>query len=267
MAIKKLAGGTNHVYLLNIDKRQYVLKYPKFAAQDLINRHNEYIAGQITTAARINIPFLYYDPTSGINITRYQQGSQILTAELLRLNSIWQGVADLLKQLHHLPQAFPQDIAIFELLNFYRKKLNPTAIEEILIDFSHWDFWITACHNALNSLSITHTPCHNDPILGNFLLTPHKIYLIDWEYAGNNDPCWDLASLSLEAEFDQRQDKLFLEYYWQNDLSDEIHYRFNIYKILVDYLWALWCCHMQDYHHAVRRWRRFKEQAKIFVFK
>ena len=41
-------------------------------------------------------------------------------------------------------------------------------------------------------------PCHNDPWPGNLLDADGpdgRIYLIDWEYSGMNDPMWDLADL------------------------------------------------------------------------
>lgn len=266
MGVKRLSGGTNQVFLIDMNKRQYVLKIPKPAAIELIDRQNEYSAGQITAAAGINIPFIYYDPNSGINITRYQNQSQVLTRQLLQQTSIWQGVADLFKKLHQLPQFFSKDIVIFELFDFYRKKLTSAHREEILIDFYQWDSWISSCQKTLAKIPISKAPCHNDPILENFLITPKNILLIDWEYAGNNDPYWDLASLSVEAQFDQQQDQQFLEYYGQFPLTELIYCRYNIYKILVDYLWALWCCHMQDYSNAKRRWQRFNENATKFIF-
>ena len=37
------------------------------------------------------------------------------------------------------------------------------------------------------------------PVPGNLLDTGERVYVIDWEYSGMNDPVWDLADLSVEA--------------------------------------------------------------------
>jgi thiamine kinase-like enzyme len=56
-------------------------------------------------------------------------------------------------------------------------------------------------------------PCHNDPWPGNLIDADGRVYLIDWEYSGMNDPVWDLADLSVEAGFDAEQDRAMVEAY------------------------------------------------------
>ncbi len=58
-----------------------------------------------------------------------------------------------------------------------------------------------AIKDRMNKLAITKTPCHNDPLCENWLRDPKRIYLVDWEYAGMNDPLWDLADISIEAGY------------------------------------------------------------------
>ena len=44
--------------------------------------------------------------------------------------------------------------------------------------------------------------CHCDPLCENFLDTGERMWIVDWEYSGMNDPMWDLGDLSVEAGFD-----------------------------------------------------------------
>ena len=46
-------------------------------------------------------------------------------------------------------------------------------------------------------------PCHCDPLAENFLDTGARMWIVDWEYSGMNDPMWDLGDLSVEGGFDQ----------------------------------------------------------------
>ena len=43
------------------------------------------------------------------------------------------------------------------------------------------------------------------------------MYIIDYEYAGNNDPMWDLGDLSVEGGFDAEQDAVLLRAYFGGD--------------------------------------------------
>lgn len=84
-------------------------------------------------------------------------------------------------------------------------------------------------------------PCHNDLVPENLVKSgDDKIYLIDWEYAGMNDPVWDLAAHSLESSFSSKDDELFLSLYFTEGITDEIRTRFMMHKIFQDFIWSLW---------------------------
>jgi thiamine kinase-like enzyme len=260
MVITPLHGGTNQVFLVSGKPGQFVIKIPKPAAMALIDRKNEYHANTLTAAAGISLPFCYFDLESGINITRYHANSQNLTPALLQHEPISVAVADLLRTLHQLPSAFLRDIDIFAVIADYRLRIAGKLPLE-LADLPDWDPFISSLHQEFSTLNIPLVPCHNDLVLANFLVAPERIYLIDWEYSGNHDFCWDLASLASEAEFSPSQEQKFLENYFKNKVPKFIERRYQIYKILSDYLWTLWCIVMQDHDNTQSRWQRFK--AKI----
>ena len=60
-------------------------------------------------------------------------------------------------------------------------------------------------------------PSHCDPLCENFLDTGERMYVIDYEYAGNNDPMWDLGDLSVEGAFGPAQDEALLHAYFGDD--------------------------------------------------
>ena len=66
------------------------------------------------------------------------------------------------------------------------------------------------------------------------------MYLIDWEYAGMNDGMWDIADVSIEAVFGEKEDREMLSAYLgrEPDVLDEKHFLAS--KIYVDFLWTLW---------------------------
>jgi thiamine kinase-like enzyme len=83
-------------------------------------------------------------------------------------------------------------------------------------------------------------PCHCDPLAENFLDTGSRVYVIDWEYSGNNDPMWDLGDLSVEAAFGPEQDEALLEAYFDGRPPASARGRMILYKAMCDLLWTLW---------------------------
>jgi thiamine kinase-like enzyme len=55
---------------------------------------------------------------------------------------------------------------------------------------------------------------HNDLLPGNFIDDGHRIWLIDWDYAGFNSPLFDLANLAGNNELSLAQERWLLESYY-----------------------------------------------------
>jgi thiamine kinase-like enzyme len=83
-------------------------------------------------------------------------------------------------------------------------------------------------------------PCHCDPLCENFLDTGTRMWIVDWEYSGMNDPMWDLGDLSVEAQFGPDQDEEMLTAYFGGPPQPEDRARMVIYKAMCDLLWTLW---------------------------
>ncbi|MCA8884439.1 MAG: phosphotransferase, partial [Rhodobacteraceae bacterium] len=83
-------------------------------------------------------------------------------------------------------------------------------------------------------------PCHCDPLCENFLDDGDRMWIVDWEYSGMNDPLWDLGDLSVEAGMNDAQDREMLEAYFGGPPSAAQIGRVVIYKAMCDLLWTLW---------------------------
>jgi thiamine kinase-like enzyme len=74
----------------------------------------------------------------------------------------------------------------------------------------------------------------------NFLDAGQRMWLVDWEYSGMNDPLWDLGDLSVEAGFSSAQDEEMLRSYFGGEARPAERGRIVIYKAMCDLLWTLW---------------------------
>ena len=93
---------------------------------------------------------------------------------------------------------------------------------------------------ALSAHPLPSAPFHCDPLAENFLDTGDRMIIIDFEYSGNNDPMWDLGDLSVEAEFDGDQDRIFMTTYFGGEAPAFDLGRMLLYKAMCDLLWTLW---------------------------
>lgn len=142
-------------------------------------------------------------------------------------------------KVHYCGQMFASEFNVFTMINEYKtllfekKAKLPDGYERILNQAED-------VRKALASQSIPLTPCHCDPLAENILDAGDKMYIIDWEYAGNNDPMWDLGDLAVEAEMSSIQEHALLEGYFAGSINVYDHARMIIYKAMSDLLWTLW---------------------------
>ena len=66
------------------------------------------------------------------------------------------------------------------------------------------------------------------------------MYLIDWEYAGYNDPLWDVAAHLLECEFSKAEEELYLQYYLEKEPGRTEKQKLLLFQICQDVLWSAW---------------------------
>ncbi|MDC0443347.1 phosphotransferase [Gammaproteobacteria bacterium] len=79
---------------------------------------------------------------------------------------------------------------------------------------------------------------HNDLHQGN-LLWNQKYYFLDWEYAGVNHPCFDIASMVKSLQLNQSQiDEMLIGYKFNNKLFYKE--KLNLWIEFIDYLDEIW---------------------------
>ena len=83
-------------------------------------------------------------------------------------------------------------------------------------------------------------PCHCDPLCENLLDSGERMWIVDWEYSGMNDPLWDLGDLSVEAGLTPAQDQELIRAYYDGEPGESDFGRMIIYKAMCDLLWTLW---------------------------
>jgi len=142
-------------------------------------------------------------------------------------------------RLHRSGAEFPFRFELFAMIDDYLRIL---ATKDVALPEGYHD--VVAEAEAVRAALAAHplplAPCHCDPLCENFLDTGDRMWIVDWEYSGMNDPMWDLGDLSVEGEFDDAQDEEMLRAYFGAAPSANDRGRMVIYKAMCDLLWTLW---------------------------
>jgi thiamine kinase-like enzyme len=237
--LEPLGSLTNATYKVTTGGFAYTLRLPGRDTYEYVDRVAEEHNAQIMTAAGVNAEVLYFDATDGTMLSEFVEGVTINEKSFRQDPETPARVALALKRVHHLGPIFKSRFDVFTMIDVYLgilRKLRAPLPE----DYHEIEQGAEVVRRALESSPIPLSPCHNDPWPGNFLDAGGRLYIIDWEFSGMNDPMWDLGDLSVEAGFGPKQDRVMMEAYYGAAAPLALYSRLSLYKAMSDLLWALW---------------------------
>jgi thiamine kinase-like enzyme len=238
-AAQRLAGLTNVNYLVHHGTESYVVRLPGAGTSDYINRSDEEVAARSAAGAGVNAEILFFDATDGLMVTRFVQGAVTMSPERFGDLGAVGRAGQALRLLHDHAAPFATDFELFPAIDGYKALLAET--NATLPDgYAPAEALAERARAALGRHPATLVPSHCDPLCENFLDTGQRMYIIDFEYAGNNDPMWDLGDFSVEGHFSDHQDRALLESYFGGPAPASAAARMTMYKALSDLLWSLW---------------------------
>jgi thiamine kinase-like enzyme len=237
--IERLAGLTNRNYKVAIGDERFVLRIPGEGTSDYINRRHEAVAARIAAEAGVNAEVLFFDENDGLMLTRFVDGAATMNGERFKDLGAVARAAQAFRRMHDCGKSFATEFDLFrkmdEYLDYLRKKQARIPDGYVAVQKE-----AEAVRAALGARPAALRPCHCDPLAENFLDTGARIFIIDWEYAGNNDPMWDLGDVSVEAGFGPEQDAALLQAYFAGRPPAAQVGRMVMYKAMCDLLWTLW---------------------------
>ena len=82
-------------------------------------------------------------------------------------------------------------------------------------------------------------PCNNDLLAENFIDTGGEFRLIDYEYSGNNDACFELGNVWSESNLSLDQLDQLVAAYYGRPLRNKVA-RARLWGLMSKYGWTLW---------------------------
>ncbi|MBX3578454.1 MAG: phosphotransferase family protein [Rhizobiaceae bacterium] len=234
--ITRLGGLTNLVFQVG----DYCLRIPGKGTEEYINRANEAVAAREAAQAGVSPEVLHFDDATGVMVTRFIDGAQTMSPAAFKLNAGAPARAgEAFARLHASGAVFPFRFYLFSMIDDYLKIL---AGKDVALPAGYHDV-VREAENIRTALAQHPVPlvaCHCDPLCENFLDTGERMWIVDWEYSGMNDPMWDLGDLSVEGKFGEAQDEEMARAYFGREPTPAERGRIVIYKAMCDLLWTLW---------------------------
>ncbi|MBM2853237.1 MAG: phosphotransferase [Steroidobacteraceae bacterium] len=237
--IVRLGGLTNQVFSVRAGAEAYCLRVPGKGTDAYIDRRVEAVNARAAAAAGVGPEVLYFGD-HGIMVTRFLAGCVTMTPETLRTTpGAPVRAARAFRQLHLSGRVFAFRFELFAMIDGYLAHLE-TLGASLPEDYHETVASARIVREALAARPLPLAPCHCDPLCENLLDDGRRMWLVDWEYSGMNDPMWDLGDLSVEAGFGPEHDRAMLEAYFDGPARPADLGRMVIYKAMCDLLWTLW---------------------------
>lgn len=269
--IERMGGLTNHTYKVRVETgKLYAIRIPGDGTEELIVRKDEKISTQLACDLGIDAKTLYFGD-DGSKVAEYICNAVTMSAQTLKQPEQIKQVAQVFQKLHGCGVNTGVAFEVFDMAAGYEKIIEQNNVF-LFDDYAQTKRQVMQIKQEIDRLcNPAKVPCHNDPLCENWILGDGKMYLIDWEYAGMNDPLWDLADVSIEAGYSREQEQELLQSYLNTPVLDNTEWKhFLANKIYVDYLWTLWAKTrvpydgkpMEDW--AEERYARLKENLTTY---
>lgn len=199
-----------------------------------IDRDNEFFNSKVASDIGAGAPVYDYKSEYGLLVIGFLPGKTLDGSDVA--NNAFR-IAESVKNLHSAPP-FKLDFDMFQIQARYLRIVTERGFR--LPD--GYSNFLKAKDDLQNALSRTDTgkvPCNNDLLPANFIDDGKKIWLIDYEYSGNNDPCFELGNIWSESGQDIDVLRQLIAGYYGSDRPDKFA-RAWLFSVLAKYGWTLW---------------------------
>jgi thiamine kinase-like enzyme len=272
VVVTPLSGGlTNSNFKVTVDDVPYFVRVPG-ASTDLlaINRDNEYHNSKAAFVAGVGPKVLYHLPEYNVMVLEFVNG-KTMSKDSLNEPGMPSRMAEAIKKLNEGPR-FLQDFNMFRLTEYY---LSLCKERDIKIPDGYLDRLATIARieSAMEVNPLSPLPCNNDLLAENYIDDGEQLWLIDYEYSGNNDPTFELGNTCQEMQFNDEQIAEVCAAYFGEAKSNLIA-RMKLNMIMSDVGWGLWAAIQANistidfdfWGWAIERWGRAVEKMDSVEF-
>jgi thiamine kinase-like enzyme len=231
------AGLTNTNYRVEVDGTPHFVRIPG-AGTDLlaVDRGNELHNTRAAAASGVAPRVLHALPAWDVFVLEWV-GGRTMSNEALNGPGMPSRIAGSLRRLH-AGSRFRDDFDMFRVAERYLAVVDEGEIP-IPGGYRERMAAIPRIEAALAAHPLATVPCHNDLLAENYLDDGQRLWLVDWEYSGNNDPTFELGNTCQELGYDDAQATELCSAYF-GEASAALLARMHLQMVMSDVGWTLW---------------------------
>ena len=266
ISIQPLSGGlTNSNFKVEVDGTPYFVRVPGESTELLaIDRNNEYHNTKAAAEAGVAPKVLYYLPEYSVMVLEFLAG-KTMSQDSLNAAGMPTRMAQSIKGLHSGPR-FLTDFNMFRLTEYYLNLCKERGIR-VPDGYPERMSTVVKIEKAMSANPLPTVPCNNDLLAENYIDDGQSLWLIDYEYSGNNDPTFELGNTCQEMQFSEDQISEVCSAYFGTASANMIS-RMKLNMIMSDVGWGLWAAIQADisaidfdfWGWAIERWGRAVEK-------
>ena len=272
ISIAPLSGGlTNSNFKVEVDDVPYFVRVPG-ASTDLlaIDRSNEYHNTKAASEAGVAPRVFYHLPEYNVMVMEFLIG-KTMSKDSLNEPGQPARMAQAVKRLHAGPR-FLLDFNMFRLTEYYLSLCRDRSIPTPDGYLGRVPT-INRIEQAMNIKPLATVPCNNDLLAENYIDDGKQLWLIDYEYSGNNDPTFELGNTCQEMQFNDTQIEEVCAAYF-GEVKPNMIARMKLNMIISDVGWGLWAAiqakistiEFDFWGWAIERWGRAVEKMDSVEF-
>jgi thiamine kinase-like enzyme len=201
-----------------------------------IDRVAEHANSLAAAASGVAPGVLAHSTAAGVLVVGWVEG-RTFGVDDLRGGDHLARVAEACRRLHSGPR-FGNDFDMFEVQRGYLRVVTEHGFR---LPARYLDFMprFERMRLALAERAEPAVPCHNDLLAENFIDDGQRLWLIDYEYSGNNDPCFELGNIWSESGLSTDQLEELVTHYYGRPLPGKVA-RARLLGLASKYGWTLW---------------------------
>jgi thiamine kinase-like enzyme len=236
--VSVLSGGlTNQNFKVTTPDGVFVARVLSDGGELLgIDREHEYRNSVIAAAAGVGAPVIEFRPDDRVLVLGFIEGRTLTNADVAEPATLAR-IALACATLHQAGR-FAGDFDMFAVQAAYYATATaggmaiPAGYDDLMPAFA-------AARGALAVRAEGTVPCNNDLLAANFIDDGNRIWLIDYEYSGNNDPCFELGNIAGECGLDADALAALVTAYYGRPRRSRIA-RAQLFSLVSRYGWTLW---------------------------
>lgn len=261
-------GMTNRSFLFQCNNKKYIMRIPGEGTDQLINRREEAEVYNTIASKGICDNIMYINPENGYKITEYIEGARV--CDLNNQDDLTKAMKKL-REFHELKLQVNHEFDIFRQIEFYESLWS--GMPSVYRDYVKTKENVMSLRGYIDNHVIEKALTHIDAVPDNFLFTinengEEEIRLIDWEYAGMQDPHVDIAMFCIYAMYEREQVDNLIDIYFEGECSREIRIKIYAYIAACGLLWSNWCEYKRQLgvefgEYSLKQYRYAKEYYRL----